>query len=189
MNFKRYHVSKNLFDKTSEYVVGTTTYNYTISGLDPSKYYTCSTNFEKISGVNAASLYFNGSSSANNGVWSDTPRTFKPNSNGECIVYIRYKESSGAPSIIDDVMTGTIWVMVNEGSTPLDYEPYSSEVWHDTPHYIHKTDWHDAEVKEWDGSEWKGDDAPALLSFIRPEPTEVTETTEEEQEVEDEQSI
>lgn len=30
--------------------------------------------------------------------------------------------------------------MLNEGSTALPYEPYSSEVWHDIPHYIHKTD-------------------------------------------------
>ena len=52
------------------------------------------------------------------------------------------------------------------------------------------TGWHDAEVKEWDGSEWKGDDIPALLSFSRPEPIQPIETTEEpEQEVEDEQSI
>lgn len=28
---------------------------------------------------------------------------------------------------------------INEGSTPLPYEPYSSEVWHNIPHYIHNT--------------------------------------------------
>ena len=139
MNFKRYHESKNLFDKTADYTTGTTTYNYTINGLDPNKYYTCSTNFERISGVTTASLYFNGGDSINNGVWSGTPRTFRPNSNGEITVYIRYRESASAPPIIDDVMAGTIWVMVNEGSTPLPYEPYSSEVWHDIPHYIHNT--------------------------------------------------
>lgn len=30
--------------------------------------------------------------------------------------------------------------MLNTGSSALPYEPYSSEVWHDTPNYIHKTD-------------------------------------------------
>lgn len=30
--------------------------------------------------------------------------------------------------------------MLNSGSTALPYEPYSSEVWHDIPHYVHKTD-------------------------------------------------
>ena len=30
-------------------------------------------------------------------------------------------------------------IMFNEGSTSLPYEPYSSEVWHDIPHYIHNT--------------------------------------------------
>ena len=29
--------------------------------------------------------------------------------------------------------------MLNTGSTALPYEPYSSEVWHDIPHYIHNT--------------------------------------------------
>lgn len=111
----------DLFDKTADYTVGATTYNYTISGLDPNKYYTCSTNFERISGVDTASIYFNGGNSANNGVWRNTPRTFKPDSNGEIIVYIRYSASAGAPPIIDDVMAGTIWIMVNEGSTPIPY--------------------------------------------------------------------
>ena len=118
----------NLFDETAEYVVGVTTQNYTISGLDPNKYYTCSTNFAGISGVSTASLYFGGGVSNINGVWSDTPRTFKPNSSGKIIVYIRYKELDGAPSIINDVMAGTIWVMVNEGSTPLPYEPYGYKI-------------------------------------------------------------
>ena len=31
-------------------------------------------------------------------------------------------------------------IMLNSGSEALPYEPYSSEVWHDTPYYIHKTD-------------------------------------------------
>lgn len=55
--------------------------------------------------------------------------------------------------------------------------------------FLNYTGWHDAEVKEWDGSEWKGEDAPTLLSFSRPEPTEESEQEEPEQEVEDEQSI
>ena len=138
MNFKRFHESKNLFDKTANHTTGTTTYNYTISGLDPNKYYTCSTNFERVSGIGTASLYFNGGDSLKNGVWSDTPRTFKPDSNGDIIVYIRYLTMSGAPAIYDDLIAGTIWVMVNEGSTPLPYEPYG-DTWTNTPHYIHNT--------------------------------------------------
>jgi len=31
------------------------------------------------------------------------------------------------------------YIMLNTGSEALPYEPYSSEVWHDTPHYIHNT--------------------------------------------------
>lgn len=152
MNFKKYHVSKNLFDKTSEYVVGSTTYNYKISGLDPNKNYTCSTNFVKT--VGTASVYFNGGNSLDNGVWSDTPRTFKPNSNGDIIVYIRYQTQEGAPAIYDDVMAGTIWVMVNEGSTPLPYEPYSSEVWHDLTDHIMSTTWQDGSTYSRSGGSW-----------------------------------
>lgn len=32
-----------------------------------------------------------------------------------------------------------VTLMLNTGSQPLPYEPYSSEVWHDIPHYIHNT--------------------------------------------------
>lgn len=114
----------NLFDKNAPYSQGSTTNSFTISGLDPNKYYTCSTNFERISGVYTASVYFNGGSSSSNGVWRDTPRTFKPNSSGEIVVGVRYKGSDGAPAIYNDLIAGNVWVMVNEGSTALPYEPY-----------------------------------------------------------------
>lgn len=125
-----YRNSVNLFDKTANYTVGVTTYNFTISDLDPDKYYTCSTNFERISGVTTASLYFNGGNSVENGVWNGEPKTFKPNSNGEIVVFVRFQEASGAPSIYNDLISGSIWVMVNEGSTTLPYEPYNIVDWY-----------------------------------------------------------
>lgn len=154
MNFKKYHVSKNLFDKNAPYSQSVTTNNITISGLAPNKYYTCSTNFERISGVDTASVYFGGGSSTANGVWSDTPKTFKPNSNGEIVVSIRYVEASGAPAIYDDLIAGNVWVMVNEGNTPLDYEPYSSEVWHDLTDHIMSTTWQDGSTYSRSGGSW-----------------------------------
>lgn len=120
--------TENLFDRTAEYVAGQATYNYTISGLDPNKYYTCSTNFARISGVGTASVYFNGGNSINNGVWSGESKSFKPDSNGKMIVYVRYTTDAGAPPIYDDLMSGTIWIMVNEGSTALPYEPYGYKI-------------------------------------------------------------
>ena len=139
MNFKKYHVSKNLFDKYAEHTTGQTAYQYTISGLTPNQKYTCSTNFVA-EAAKEASIYFNGGSTATNGVAYSSPKTFTCGSTGTMRLYVRFEGTSQSnPAIYDDLMNGTIWIMMNEGSTSLPYEPYSSEVWHDTPYYIRKT--------------------------------------------------
>jgi hypothetical protein len=139
MNFKKYHESRNLFDKYAEYTVGQTAYQYTISGLTPNQKYTCSTNFVAKTDKEAA-IYFNGGSTGTNGVDYRTPKTFTCGSSGTMTVLVRFQATSQSnPAIYDDLMNGTIWIMVNEGSTPQPYEPYSSEVWHDIPYYQHKT--------------------------------------------------
>lgn len=125
---------KNLFDKNASYTISVTTYNYTIGNLDPEKYYTCSTNFQKT--VLTASVYFGGGQSNLNGVWSGESKTFKPNINGEISVYIRYKEADDATPVIDDILNGSITVMVEEGSTATEYESYQTPV--TTNIYLHK---------------------------------------------------
>ena len=118
----------NLFDKYGDYSVGSTTYNYTITGLKPNTQYTCSTNFEKISGIYTASIYFGGGSSAANGVWANIPNRQTSTTEGTLLLLLRFRNEAGAPAVYDDVMNGTIWVMVNEGSTALPYEPYGIKI-------------------------------------------------------------
>ena len=115
-------LSENLFDKYGNYSVGTFTNNYTITGLKPNTQYTCSTNFTKT--VGTASIYFGGGSSTTNGVWANSPNTQTSTAEGTLSLSLRFGSDAGAPAIYDDVIAGTIWIMVNEGSTPLSYEPY-----------------------------------------------------------------
>ena len=125
---------KNLFNYNDEHTTSGLAEMYTISNLDTNKYYTCSTSFEKVTGVGTASIYFAGGNSTSNGVWKDTPRTFKPDNNGQIAVYIRYKTAEGAPPIFNEVLSGEITVMVEEGSTATPYEPYHEPI--TTPIYL-----------------------------------------------------
>lgn len=115
----------NLFDKYGEKTSpSNTTYNYTLTGLTPNAPYTCSTNFVGDK-TKAASVYFAGGNTGTNGVWSDAPKTFNANADGEIIVYVRrITVTDSNPAIYDDLMTGAIWIMVNEGSTPQPFEPF-----------------------------------------------------------------
>ena len=125
---------KNLFNCNDEPTLSKLTKMYTISNLDINKYYTCSTSFEKIPGVELASLYFAGGNSTSNGVWKNTPKTFKPDANGQINVYVRHIASYGAPAIFDKVISGEITIMVEEGSTATPYEPYHEPI--TTPIYL-----------------------------------------------------
>ena len=140
---------KNLFNCNDKPTLANLTKMYTISNLDINKYYTCSTSFEKIPGVATASLYFAGGNSTSNGVWKDTPRTFKPDNNGQIAVYIRYKTAEGAPPIFNEVLSGEITVMVEEGSTATPYEPYHEPI--TTPIYL-STPLYSGEVMRSDGT-------------------------------------
>ena len=118
--------TRNMFDKYGDYYAGSNTNNYTITGLKPNTQYTCSTNFTKTS--NTASIYFGGGSSAYNGVWANIPNRQTSTAEGTLSLLLRYHDEAGAPAVYDDVMNGNIWVMVNEGTTPLPYEPYGYKI-------------------------------------------------------------
>lgn len=113
--------STNLFNKNGSYAVTGDTNTYVLVGLDPTKRYTCSTNFVRTS--DTASIYFGGGSSDRDGVWANYPKTKTPNENGEIRLQVR-TGGVAAPAVFDDLINGDIWIMVNEGSTPLPYEPY-----------------------------------------------------------------
>lgn len=124
----------NLFDKSA--TVDTTTLSwaaiYTVSGLDTSKSYTLSTNYVRPSNVQAASLYLATStsvSSSADGVWSGLSKTKQPNEDGTLLVIIRMNQGyTDAQPIYNDVLNGTVLVMLNEGSTALPYEPYGYKI-------------------------------------------------------------
>ena len=96
-----------------------------------------------------ASLFFlrgqasSGASSSANGVWAGQSRTVTA-LNGYITIAYRYNEGVYVnPKLYE--------TMLNTGSTALPYEPY----W---PHSLKKfdgTNWIDAAVKEWNGSDWQ----------------------------------
>ena len=118
---KRFHVSKNLFsiDFTHD-DYSTLVYHYTISGLTPNNQYTCSSNF--VQSGSSASIWFGGTSTGTNGVSDGNPKTMTSNANGEIDFYINHNTGNAYSQVVN----GTAWVMVNEGSTALPYEPYGN---------------------------------------------------------------
>lgn len=143
MNFKRFHESKNLlnFDDLKNAQSGTI---YTLGGtgysvphlltldLKPNTTYTLSSNYVRTSS-NLNVVYFQ-YTDIEYAVSSDNSPSFTTGTTG--IVKIGFFDTrTGA----DEFLSGTAVLMLNEGSTPLPYEPYSSEVWHDIPHYIYNT--------------------------------------------------
>lgn len=138
MNFKRYHVSKNLLDKS------TATLNYYMANA-----------YEVATAMGAHSDYIAVEANSNYYVQQSVnpAQTFYTavayNANKQFISYINLPANTNdgilhtpencAFVIINFYKSRVDSVMLNTGSTPQPYEPYSSEVWHDTPHYIHNT--------------------------------------------------
>lgn len=153
MNFKRFHESKNLFDLTAYYDVdsgisninidnGNITYNarsqylaikYKFS-LAPTDVFTISlgSGSEKVqlelryrkngSAVGSMILIAAGNHLVITG----------DDAYDEFTIFISNATNTGICKASN--------IMLNTGSQPLPYEPYSSEVWHDTPHYLRGTD-------------------------------------------------
>lgn len=128
-------MSKNLWDE-----------EYIGIRLDSPKYrsiyvgngtFTLSTTTLRMTG-DVADLFFlsgnvsTGASTANNGVWKDNPKTIESVDGYVTIAYRYFDNHEEADPRYNNTM-------LNTGSQPLPYEPYSSEVWHDIPHYIHNT--------------------------------------------------
>ena len=160
MNFKKYHVSRNLFpldesklhvgrienDGTIDYQVGIITV-----GTDSVTYEANTawrgfyTDFIQVNENEKLTI----SPASSDIAWSCCCYDENDNFLGKA-----YAKSTASIKIIT-LLTGTKKVrisvtssnttytilkpMLNSGSQPIPYEPYSSEVWHDTPHYVHNT--------------------------------------------------
>ena len=160
MNFKKYHVSRNLFpldesklhvgrienDGTIDYqvgiiTVGTDSVTYEADTTGRGFY----TDFIQVNENEKLTISPNRSDI----VWSCCCYDENDNFLGKA------SAKSTASIKIITLLTGTKKVrisvtssnttytilkpMLNSGSQPIPYEPYSSEVWHDTPHYVHNT--------------------------------------------------
>lgn len=147
MNFKKYHVSRNLIDYTTvestsyatatlipggitisgQYYVQFSSVNFTVG-----RSYTMSWTEKSISGTVRIMWRFR---------YSDGTYSVMPSSGisliaeKEVSALLLYVNGSSTESGVAEITN----IMLNEGSTALPCEPYSSEVWHDTPHYIHNT--------------------------------------------------
>ena len=149
MNFKRFHESKNLFDKGNTTIysayIGNDARWITISDGSKSIKMPVDSNTQYTLSISESNSVFriyetsnsNPEPSAGGLLLSEIVRstnikqyTFTTASDTKFIVF------QGGGSTVDSWFNG---LMLNTGSQPLPYEPYSSEVWHDIPHYIHKT--------------------------------------------------
>lgn len=147
MNFKKYHVSKNLFDASTAYGVlynngvisGELTALAAIKNAFPAeligKQVTISVTADAIQSnrayircsIDGSNVDSNAITQGNTGTLTVT---ITPTSTSDKW-WLTYGSGTGSNTFSN--------LMLNTGSTPLPYEPYSSEVWHDTPHYIHNT--------------------------------------------------
>ena len=110
----------NLFDVT-DFSVGTTTYITKRITLEPNTTYTMSSNCPL---YNVGALVAMGNvgetfTTASNGVYPNHPITRTTDGNGELMIGLRTNGSSYTPADYD--------TMLNEGSTPLPYEPYGKQ--------------------------------------------------------------
>ena len=131
MNFKQFHESKNLFDySTTEIGAISTTDGSDVEYNDARR--------SDFIPVQAGVTYTFSGLGGNIRIFEYKPDKTYRNTNYLYTIpveisrtgYIRI--SGGLTAVIPEIM-------LNEGSTALSYEPYSSEVWHDIPHYIHNT--------------------------------------------------
>jgi hypothetical protein len=157
MNFKRYHVSKNLFDGSIEkgslnesLAIGT---DYNDTKASP----TAAINSYRVRIANpiyidrelTLSIDFNNyqmyvlfydENQQYTGEHSSSWRNSSLTLSGEYIgKYIGLAVKSNQGGNVPISPADDIKLMLNTGSSPLPYEPYSLEVWHDIPHYIYKT--------------------------------------------------
>lgn len=154
MNFHRYHESKNLFDKNNADIYPSTNVSAetnswnAYTGVAKTVRIPCSANTTYAISIDSAieQTIFRGILINSN----DIPEIGTPvsgtvaisSSDDNTAVFTtlsdtKYIVFQFSANIFDDAMDS---LMFNAGSQPLPYEPYDSEVWHDTPYYIMGTD-------------------------------------------------
>lgn len=139
MNFKKYHVSRNLFDSTilqnnkgissNGNVIDQSGRIATVTPINVSGHSAVTLTY---AGDNVSFIYatFNSGTLVKRVAGKESGYTI--NTTNCDLLYICFY---GLLAITKDDVSK---IMLNTGSTAIPYEPYSSEVWHDS-HYIHNT--------------------------------------------------
>lgn len=145
MNFNKYHVSRNLFDGTDiSGTINNTIYknDFVYANLSQGTY-TLAFDLETTATSAYASSIGVGATTYSKDIQVQTGKT-----DGHFVFTFTISEEDAGKNLyarfarFGTAVTITYTasnIMLNLGSTPLPYEPYSPEVWHDTPHYIHNT--------------------------------------------------
>jgi hypothetical protein len=137
MNFKKFHESKNLCPIANFYKTTDLYYSILFETPLPAGTYTISAEITSTSTESRISFRKNDMSQmiASN-ITIQTGRSQLTVTISEpCYALYIY----GSTTVYDNIPIKFENIMLNTGSTPQPYEPYSSEVWHDIPYYIHKT--------------------------------------------------
>lgn len=162
MNFKKYHVSKNLFD-ISQVVTNARVINQgsSLKVMIPST----------STGVTAAAPNTLQDYCPTLNIGDEVTLSFETTGSTKYIYLLgeNITWSSGQSKTITDTMLSSviIWyasgadteavisnIMLNAGSTALPYDPYSSEVWHDLTDHIMSTTWQDGSTYSRSGGSW-----------------------------------
>lgn len=113
----------NQFDLDKYNKEVTPTYNrYTIKWLIPNTNYTMSSNVPE---TGTATLYFAGDQTTRNGVFVNKPKTFKTDSGGNIVFFVRTDNASGYK--LEDFENGNYYIMLNEGETAQEYVPFKGQ--------------------------------------------------------------
>lgn len=101
----------------SNFILEENTYKQTFK-LKHNTNYTVSTNLEREE-TGQTKVWFNGTSTVSDGVWNGNDRTKVSNANGE--LYLLIDKNS-----FSQLENKTFWIMLNEGTTALPFQPYDN---------------------------------------------------------------
>ena len=95
-------------------------YNFT---LEPNTKYILSSNVPTDGDSSKNVLYFNGSGTSSNGVWSNNPRIMETDSNGKLFIAIPTGRTH-----TNGILNGTYWVQLEKGNKVTDWTPAPEDV-------------------------------------------------------------
>lgn len=163
MNFRLYHVSKNLFDKDNTTIYKAYFNNegeWLISDDASSIKFPCSPNTQYTLSIPDTLTIFRIYESSNPNLEPSTPGSYanQITRNSNVMQYTFTTSSTaqillfqGTATAVNEWFNG---LMLNLGSSALPYEPYSSEVWHDLTQHIMSTTWQDGSAYERESGAW-----------------------------------